>query len=72
MKIKRFLIMATITSLLGLNKGYAQDWANLKHFQEANNKIGAPATNEDRVVFMGNSITIGWLNSRPEFFKDKP
>ncbi|WP_367186948.1 hypothetical protein [Maribacter confluentis] len=21
---------------------------------------------------MGNSITIGWLNSRPEFFKGKP
>lgn len=72
MKIKGFLIMATITSLLGLNKGSAQDWANLKHFQESNNKIGAPTTNEDRVVFMGNSITIGWLNSRPEFFKEKP
>lgn len=58
---------------LGLVEGiYAQDWPNLKQFQEANQKLGAPAVNEDRVVFMGNSITIGWLNSRPEFFEEKP
>jgi len=48
------------------------DWANLKKFQENNTAVGMPADNEHRVVFMGNSITIGWLNSRPEFFKDKP
>lgn len=71
MKIRRFLIMAVITSLLGINKGLAQDWANLTQFQEANSKIEAPAPAENRVVFMGNSITIGWSNARPEFFKGK-
>lgn len=50
----------------------AQDWANLKQFQDDNAKIGMPADGEDRIVFMGNSITIGWLNSRPEFFAGKP
>ncbi|WP_394748679.1 SGNH/GDSL hydrolase family protein [Spongiimicrobium salis] len=50
----------------------AQDWANLDHFAKANSKLAAPAKNENRVVFMGNSITIGWLNSRPAFFKGKP
>lgn len=50
----------------------AQDWANLKIFQLANKKIGLPIAGEDRVVFMGNSITIGWLTARPDFFKDKP
>ncbi len=50
----------------------AQDWPNLEQFQEANAELGAPAANEDRVVFMGNSITIGWLNKRPEFFEGKP
>ena len=50
----------------------AQDWANLKQFQDANTKVGMPVENENRVVFMGNSITIGWLNSRPEFFEGKP
>jgi len=50
----------------------AQDWPNLKQFQEANATVGLPSTDEHRVVFMGNSITIGWLNARPEFFAGKP
>lgn len=49
-----------------------QDWPNLGQFQEANAALEAPKENEDRVVFMGNSITIGWINSRPEFFEGKP
>ena len=58
---------------IGLVEGiYGQDWPNLKEFQEANQELGAPAADEDRVVFMGNSITIGWLNNRPEFFEGKP
>jgi len=48
------------------------DWPNLKQFQKANSELEAPTENEDRVVFMGNSITIGWINSRPEFFQGKP
>ncbi len=27
---------------------------------------------EDRVVFFGNSITIGWLHTMPSFFEGKP
>lgn len=50
----------------------AQDWPNLKEFQEANQKLNAPVANDNRVVFMGNSITIGWINKRPEFFEGKP
>lgn len=50
----------------------AQDWANLEQFREANAKLQAPKADENRVVFMGNSITIGWLNKRPGFFEGKP
>ncbi len=50
----------------------AQDWANLKEFQSANQTLGVPKKGENRVVFMGNSITIGWSAQVPEFFKDKP
>ncbi len=58
---------------IGLAEGvYGQDWPNLTEFQEANHKLGVPAADEDRVVFMGNSITIGWINKRPEFFEGKP
>ena len=51
---------------------YAQDWANLKRFQQENSELLLPKANEHRVVFMGNSITEGWLSIRPEFFKNKP
>lgn len=48
------------------------DWPNLKRFREDNAKIGLPAPNENRVVFMGNSITEGWGRVNPEFFARKP
>ena len=38
----------------------AQDWANLKRYQQDNKKVGLPRASENRVVFMGNSITEGW------------
>lgn len=70
-KLKNTLLSFAFT--LGLTGTLqAQDWANLKQFQDNNKEVGMPADNEHRVVFMGNSITIGWLNSRPEFFKGKP
>ena len=50
----------------------AQDWANLNRFREDNAHIGMPRTCEDRVVFMGNSITQGWIEKVPEFFANRP
>lgn len=61
-----------LIAFLMVTRTYAQDWANLEQFRAENTKIGLPLPNEDRVVFMGNSITIGWLNSMPEFFEGKP
>lgn len=49
-------------------KASAQDWANLDRFKEENTELGLPKTNEDRVVFMGNSIIQGWEEYLPEFF----
>jgi lysophospholipase L1-like esterase len=48
------------------------DWANLKRFEKDNEKVGMPGFSENRVVFMGNSITEGWLRADPSFFQDKP
>ncbi|TDS20830.1 lysophospholipase L1-like esterase [Maribacter caenipelagi] len=72
MKKANTLILACMLSLLGLTTINAQDWADLKHFEKANAAVPAVQDNEDRIIFMGNSITIGWLNSRPEFFEGKP
>ncbi len=59
-------------SMFLITTSNAQDWANLEHFRADNAKIELPKANENRVVFMGNSITIGWLNTMPEFFEGKP
>jgi alpha-L-fucosidase len=45
-----------------------EDWANLHKYEKANAEVGLPKANEDRVVFMGNSITEGWVRNDPEFF----
>ena len=50
----------------------AQDWPNLGHYKEANAQLEIPAKGTQRVVFMGNSITIGWLSHFPEYFEGKP
>jgi len=47
------------------------DWPNLAAFREENKKVAAPKAGENRVVFMGNSITAGWIRLRPEFFASK-
>ena len=50
----------------------AQDWANLKRFQEENAQVLPPVKGEKRVVFMGNSITEGWKRIMPEYFENNP
>ena len=36
------------------------DWPNLARYRDDNAKLAAPASNEHRVVFYGDSITDGW------------
>ena len=50
----------------------AQDWANLNYYRKANSLLENPEKDEDRIVFMGNSITEFWKNIHPEFFHEKP
>ena len=47
-----------------------QDWPNLARYREANTKVAAPAKDENRVVFFGDSITDGWKIA--EYFPGKP
>jgi lysophospholipase L1-like esterase len=45
------------------------DWAWLKRYEGDNEKLGPPEAGEKRVVFIGNSITEGWINTDPEYFR---
>lgn len=54
------------------SKFYSQemktDWANISKYSKENQSLQIPLKNENRVVFMGNSITEGWKNNDPDFF----
>ena len=46
-----------------------QDWGNLKRYAEANKELVRKGKQKDRVVFMGNSITEGWVANDAAFFE---
>ena len=48
------------------------DWPNLGRFRTENATLPAVAVNQDRVVFMGDSITDFWGRTRGQFFPGKP
>lgn len=63
--------LTVILCLSSLNLMLAQDWQNLERYQADNLKL----MNEEKdveVVFMGNSITEGWIQSNPSFFEENP
>ncbi len=66
------ILLFVSTILCAQNEEYRelmeQDWANLKKYKAENDKI-IKTKNYPDVVFMGNSITEGWVNAQPEFFE---
>ena len=49
-----------------------QDWPALNRYRDANATVQPPAAGEERVVFMGDSITDGWGKRYGKFFPGKP
>ena len=66
-----FYIILTFIFMEEILLAQDNDWANLNRYKEENLKIGLPADNENRVVFIGNSITQGWIEVDPNFFAGK-
>ena len=64
------LFKTTISKLYKYNflDTVIKDWANLERFKKENKMLGNPKKGEQRVVFMGNSITQSWLDYSPGFF----
>ena len=48
-----------------------QDWPELNRYRENNDRMSLPKVNENRIVFMGNSITESWSSLHSEFFSGK-
>ena len=67
-----FSIFSVTMNLPAQENQLRNDWPNLARFRADNQKVGLPGKNESRVVFMGNSITEGWLRTDSGFFAGKP
>ena len=65
------LAFTLFVTMFAVGLTFAQDWSNTARFKDDNTKVGLPASGVNRVVFMGNSITEGWINTCPEFFTGK-
>jgi len=61
--------MLLLAFFLGSVSVQAQDWAQMSYFKTQNDSI-KDVSDQIEVVFMGNSITQGWLSMRPEFFQE--
>jgi lysophospholipase L1-like esterase len=48
-----------------------QDWPYLNKYKKENAVLDTTQTGENRIVFMGDSITEFWSNVHPEFFLEK-
>jgi lysophospholipase L1-like esterase len=65
--------MAEVKARLEAQEKRLKDWPDLTRYRDANARVAAPAKDEQRVVFMGDSITDMWAQPRfGGFFPGKP
>ena len=70
-RLKQCLLLITILGGLSISEACAQknNFANLARYAKENAALPKPVKKEKRDVFMGNSITEGWVRTHPDFFK---
>ena len=65
------LVIATACSTSSIHhRVEKQDWANLERYRLANSELRISDQTDERVVFMGDSITEFWSHYDPNFFAD--
>lgn len=70
LKLSLCLVVTLAFSSMDVMAQKNNDWARLGRYAKANKELPAPTKKEKRVVFMGNSITEGWVRIRPDFFNE--
>ncbi|MDR2953937.1 MAG: SGNH/GDSL hydrolase family protein [Prevotella sp.] len=70
--MKKIVLLVTFLSFFCIfaNAQKFNEMINLKKYEKQNAELPAPTKKEKRVVFIGNSITEGWVHNRPDFFKN--
>ena len=65
--------LASAVQAASRNDVRLRDWPDVSRYRDANRTVAAPAAGENRVVFMGDSITDAWPQPRfGAFFPGKP
>lgn len=68
-----FFLCLSVVSVAAQNTDCKNDWPNLARYTVENRRVAPPAKNEQRVVFMGDSITDSWDDPQyGGFFPGKP
>ncbi|WP_165021148.1 SGNH/GDSL hydrolase family protein [Dysgonomonas sp. ZJ279] len=68
MKKSVFILSFLFAMNIYLNAQSLSEAPNFDKYAKANSELASPQQGEKRVVFIGNSITEGWVNMRPDFF----
>lgn len=70
-RLGQWILLAVICFSFSIGETFAQKkgFANLARYAKENTALSKPEKKEKRVVFMGNSITEGWVRTHPDFFK---
>ena len=63
---------AEVQTQLARDEKILHDWPNLGRYRNENATVPQPSLSEERVVFMGDSITDAWGRTRGKFFPGKP
>ena len=69
-RLSQWMLLAVVCLSFSIGESYAQknDFGNLARYSKQNAAL-PKAKKDKRVIFMGNSITEGWVRTHPDFFK---
>ena len=63
----QWILLAVVCLSFSIGESYAQknDFANLRRYSKENAALPQATKKDKRVIFMGNSITEGWVRTHP-------
>lgn len=70
--MKKFFILLAVATISMTALADVPSWIHTNRYADANKELQATPNNGDRVIFLGNSITEGWVRHHPQFFKGNP
>ncbi|MDE5635481.1 MAG: hypothetical protein K2I52_04150, partial [Muribaculaceae bacterium] len=70
--MKKCMIMLAMAFMAISSQAEVPSWIHTGRYAESNKELQSKANKGDRVIFLGNSITEGWVMHHPQFFKANP